>query len=212
MPTVNPENSQKHFHTLDPEHYPCLYGAFVKQGTRRTYSRGEIIVFQQETINQLGILKQGSAEIHITSSEGDRIIAERFDCGSVLNAASYLDNGPSPADVVATEDCTVIFLPYKYLRREPELNIEATRLVAHCSVRLYRLLERLFSSAMLLPLEERVVRRLRTLKGEQGQVRITAEKMAAYLGVSKYKIHRILKKLESEGALTTGYGVVTLHC
>ncbi len=39
---------------------------------------------------------------------------------------------------------------------------------------------------------------------------ITAEKLASYLGVSKYKVHRALNELEKENRIVNTYGSVTL--
>jgi len=167
-------------------------------------------VFQAEKTQSLGLIDSGTVEIHITSVDGDTYIAEQIEAGSVLNGVSYLDAEPSPADVIAKTKCAVRFLPYKMLRNNSILDVEATKLTAYTAAKLYRLAERLFTNAMLLPLRDRIIRRLTSLSNENAQVKITAEKLAIYLGVSKYKVHRLFKILESEGLIKCDYGLVTL--
>ena len=201
----------EHFCSLLTEQdYPNLYTAFMKNAVAKRFEPGEVIVFQEETLQRLGYLSAGEAEIHLTSFEGDTIIAERFPPGSLLNAPRYIDGKGSPADVIAVKPCTVLFLPYRMLRSDSILDAETLRLAAHTTAVLYRLTEKVYRAAMLLPLKERIIHRLFLLKDENNSVDITAEKLASYLGVSKYKIHRSLNELEKESRIVNTYGSVTL--
>lgn len=201
----------EHFTSILTERdYPNLYAAFMKNAVAKRFEAGEVIVFQEETSQRLGYLSAGDAEIHLTSFEGDTIIAERFPPGSLLNAPRYIDGKGSPADVIAVKPCTVLFLPYRILRSDPTLDAETLRLAAHTTAALYRLAEKVYRAAMLFPLKERIIHRLFLLKDESNSVEITAEKLASYLGVSKYKIHRALNELEKEKRIVNTYGSVTL--
>ena len=195
---------------LSEQSYPHLYQAFMKNAVAKRFEAGEIIVFQEETTQRLGYLASGDAEVHITSFEGDTIIAERFSPGSLLNGPRYIDGKASPVDVIAIQPCTVLFLPYRMLRSDPVLDAETLRLVAHSAAALFRLAEKAYRAAMLLPLKERIIHRLFLLKDENNNIDITAEKLAHYLGVSKYKIHRSLNELEKEKRIVNTYGSVTL--
>lgn len=191
--------------------YPALYRAFHQKGKRLRFNQGQIIVAQNQTLDYLGILIEGTAEAYITSATGDTYIAEQLPTGWVFNAACYLDDGKAPAEAIAAEDCILLTLPYSFLRRDPILHAEATQLVAHNVVQLYRIAENLFTSAMLLSLDTRILKRLNRLKDDKNQVTITTDKLANYLGVSKYKVYRELKKLEQQGCISTGYGSITLN-
>lgn len=177
---------------------------------RKTYKAGEQIVFQNVELDRMGFILSGEAEIEIVSDDGDLLIPEKFASNSLINAVAFIDGCISPAAVVAVTDCTVLFIPYSKLRSDVELCHEATSIAGLCAASLYRIAEKLLSTALLLPLNERVLQRLERLKDEGNQVSITAEKLASYLAVSKHKVHRVLKNLEEEGLIINTYGSVQL--
>ncbi|MGR5063261.1 Crp/Fnr family transcriptional regulator [Photobacterium sp. DNB22_13_2] len=201
----------EHFTSIFTEHdYPRFHAAFMKSAVVKRFNAGDVIVFQEDNTQRLGYVTSGEADIHMTSFEGDTIIAERFPAGSILNAPRYIDGKSSPVDVIAVEPCTVHFLTYRVLKSDPVLDAETIRLVAHCSAGLFRIAEKVYRAAMLLPLKERIIHRLFLLMDENNSVEITAEKLASYLGVSKYKVHRALNELEKENRIVNTYGSVTL--
>lgn len=195
---------------LNENAYPNLYKAFMVTPLKKLYQAGEQIVFQNDELDRMGYLLSGEAEIQIVSADGDLLIPERFTAQSLINAVAFIDGRLSPAAVVATTDCTVLYLPYSKLRSDVELKREATLIAGLCAASLYRIAENLLSSALLLPLKERVLLRLERLKDEGDQVTITAEKLASYLAVSKHKVHRVLNSLEEEGLIVNTYGSVKL--
>jgi len=69
----------------------------------------------------------------------------------------------------------------------------------------------------LLPLEERVLRRLQLLAQGYGsrdvarrRVRVAQEVLARMLGVSRQSVNKALKQLEARGALRLHYGEIEL--
>ncbi|MBM7037163.1 Crp/Fnr family transcriptional regulator [Vibrio ulleungensis] len=195
---------------LNAERFPRIVELFLQSAIKKSYQAGETIVFQNQQLDHLGLLQHGEAEIEIISFEGDMLIAEKFFAGTVLSAAAFLDGKTSPAAVVAATQCTVLFVPYSKLRQDPALNSEAVLLAGLCAAGLYRMAEQLMSSSLLLPLKERVMQRLTRLNREDGEVIITAEKLATYLAVSKHRVHRILNDLEKEQRIENSYGAVRL--
>ncbi|USD68025.1 cyclic nucleotide-binding domain-containing protein [Vibrio sp. SCSIO 43136] len=195
---------------LNQQAYPTLYQAFQGDAVRKKYQAGEQLVTQDDSLEQMGFLLSGEAEIEIVSADGELLIAEKFFPNSLLNAVSFIDGRTSPATLVAVSDCVVLYLSYAKLRSEPQLNLEATLIAGLCAASLYRISEKLLSASLLLPLEERIMIRLQRLKDEDNSVSITAEKLAAYLAVSKHRVHRSLKLLEEKGSIINTYGSVQL--
>lgn len=207
----SPSASLTHFSKiLDAHTYPNVHQEFHSGAVIKHYKSGETIVYQNEAIDKLGCLTNGDAEIEILSADGEMLIAERFFSGSLLNAVSFIDGQSSPATVVAVSDCSVAFVSYSKLRSSPALHTEATQLAGLCAAALYRMAEQLLSTSLLLPLKDRVLLRLQKLKQNDGEVTITAEKLAAYLAVSKHRVHRVLNELEKENRIINTYGSVTL--
>jgi CRP-like cAMP-binding protein len=195
---------------LSEDLYPALYKSFMTTPHRKTYKAGEQIVFQHVELDKMGFIVSGEAEIEIVSDDGDLLIPEKFTSNSLINAVSFIDGCSSPAAVVAVSECTVLFIPYSKLRADADLCREATLIAGLCAASLYRIAEKLLSTALLLPLSERVLQRLERLKTEGNQVSITAEKLASYLAVSKHRVHRVLNSLEQEGLIVNTYGSVQL--
>ncbi|BEU01539.1 hypothetical protein OAG1_03390 [Agarivorans sp. OAG1] len=195
---------------FDEAQFPLLALALQTSAVRKTFRAGDTIVFQNEAIDRLGYLTEGEAEIEILSVDGEMLIAEKFVSGSLLNAVSFLDGKTSPATVVAVSECTVLFLAYSKLRSEANLEHEAKLLSGLCAAALYRMSEQLLSTSLLMPLKQRVLLRLQSLKQLDDEVLITAEKLAAYLAVSKHRVHRVLKELEKDSKIINTYGAVKL--
>ncbi|MGR5092757.1 Crp/Fnr family transcriptional regulator [Vibrio maritimus] len=195
---------------FDEKQYPHLHLAFKNIATRKRYQAGETIVFQDEEINKLAYVVSGEVEVEMLSEEGEILIAERFLPGSLLNAVAYIDGLTSPSSVVSLSEAEVLFIPYNKLRSDPQLNLEASKLSGMCAAALYRIASELLATSLLLPLKERILIRLRSLKEENDEIPITAEKLAAYLVVSKHRVHRVLNELESEKLIINTYGSVKL--
>ncbi|MGL6258686.1 Crp/Fnr family transcriptional regulator [Vibrio sp. WXL210] len=195
-------------HIFSAEEYPLLHRQFETEAIRKVFEPGEQLVYQQEPLKRMGYLVKGQAEIEVVSADGGLLAAGIVSHGCILNAPAYLDGQRSPVALIAKQRCEVLFLSYKKLRLEPQLDREATLLAGICATYLYRFCERLLTSALMLSLKEQVIQWLIRLQGDSDSVTITAEKLATHLVVSKHKIHRALKELEKEGRIENAYGTV----
>lgn len=195
---------------LDPDRYPAVYQQFLTLGHLKHYSKGERIFHRGEQSDRLGILLQGSAESELTGEDGSLMVFERMGEGAQLAGGSFIDGEPTPFDVIACEPCQICFLPFKLLRHSPELEKETILYVSVFITKLLRMSAQLHTSAMMLPLSDRLMHRLARLKNQDNQVEITKEKLAAYLSVSKYKITQSLKDLEQQQLIQIRAGVITL--
>ncbi len=196
---------------LDPERFPAFYQALLTQGKTRRYATGSALHRQGEQLKRIGIMLEGSTEAEFTTIDGNRLIAERLHAGIQLGGANFIDGQGAPCDMVALEPCLEIYLPYSTIRASEQLTHEVNLQIAVYMTSLFRTTAHLFTSSNLQPLRERILRRLHTLKDNDNRVEITAEKLAAYLSVSKYKVHRVLNEMEQEGLLKNSYGVVVLQ-
>lgn len=197
------------------DEYPLLHRQFETEVTRKVFEPGEQLIYQQEPLTRMGYLVRGEAEVEVVSADGGLLAAGIISQGCMLNAPAYLDGQRSPVTLVAKQRCEVLFVSYKKLKADPQLDREATRLAGMCAVNLYRLCERLLTSALLLSLKEQVIQWLIRLQDDNDSVAITAEKLATHLVVSKHKVHRALKELErgaDRKCLWYGKGIQTMNC
>ena len=83
-------------------------------GARRgTYKKGEYVFHQGEHVTDITLLVEGSLHIQKDDYWGNRSILGEISAGEMFGEAYAYDSGAMLNDVVAVEDCTVIFLDVK---------------------------------------------------------------------------------------------------
>lgn len=78
----------------------------------RSYSRDEVVAFEEDPCSALGIVASGSIHIQRIFPSGKLITLETFGPGdSFGEALVFADSGAYPATLVAKEDASVLFVP-----------------------------------------------------------------------------------------------------
>ncbi len=78
----------------------------------RTYARGQVVGFEEDPCEAVGIVASGSIHIQRIFPSGKLITIETFQAGdSFGEALVFSDRGTYPATLVAREDTQVLFVP-----------------------------------------------------------------------------------------------------
>ena len=81
------------------------------QAKKQQYKKGDYIFHQGEPLHSLAVLVEGSLHIQKDDYWGNRSIINILNAGDMFGEASITPNSDTlPNDVVATHDCTILFL------------------------------------------------------------------------------------------------------
>ena len=195
--------------------------AIAKVAISRSYSKGSIIILAEEEGDTLFIISLGQVKVSIVSEDGREAILALLGEGAVFGELSLLDGKPRSANVVATEATNLYmvrrsdFLQLVY--KVPQI---AVGLLAELASRL-RKTDRKIEGLALLDVTSRISETLLQLADEQGEEQKTGimlrnrpshQQLANMAGTTRETVSRVLKRLESQGYITTrGRSIIMLR-
>ena len=195
--------------------------AIAKVAISRSYSKGSIIILAEEEGDTLFIISQGQVKVSIVSEDGREAILALLGEGAVFGELSLLDGKPRSANVVATEDTNLNMVRrsdfLQLLYKVPQI---AVGLLAELASRL-RKSDRKIEGLALLDVTSRISETLLQLADEQGEEQKTGimlknrpshQQLANMAGTTRETVSRVLKRLESQGYITTrGRSIIMLR-
>lgn len=177
----------------------------------RTFGKDSVIILAEEEGDTLFIIKEGEVKVSIVSEEGREVILSMMSAGAVFGELSLLDGKPRSANVVATEDTSLIMLRrtdfVQLIFKVPQI---ATALLAELASRL-RKTDRQIEGLALLDVTSRISETLLQLASEKGveseagvviKSRPTHQDLANMSGTTRETVSRVLKRLENQGYIT----------
>jgi CRP/FNR family transcriptional regulator len=169
------------------------------------FSRGEMILWQDEACKGLFILRCGSVKLFKTSPQGRELIVTVLYEGATFNEVPVFDGGDNPINVAALEESQIwvldpqvvrdIMYQYPQLCKAIVLNLSRNlrnmvNVIEELSF--YQVTNRLARLICQTPPEQ--------LVDESGK-RLTQDQMAARLGTVREVVARSLRELERCGAI-----------
>ena len=195
--------------------------AIAKVAISRSYSKGNIIILAEEEGDTLFIISQGQVKVSIVSEDGREAILALLGEGAVFGELSLLDGKPRSANVVATKATNLYMVRrsdfLQLLYKVPQI---AVGLLAELASRL-RKTDRKIEGLALLDVTSRISETLLQLADEQGEEQKTGimlknrpshQQLANMAGTTRETVSRVLKRLESQGYITTrGRSIIMLR-
>jgi CRP/FNR family transcriptional regulator/CRP/FNR family cyclic AMP-dependent transcriptional regulator len=195
--------------------------AIAKVAISRSYRKGSIIILAEEEGDTLFIISQGQVKVSIVSEDGREAILALLGEGAVFGELSLLDGKPRSANVVATEATNLYMVRrsdfLQLLYKVPQI---AVGLLAELASRL-RKTDRKIEGLALLDVTSRISETLLQLADEQGEEQKTGimlrnrpshQQLANMAGTTRETVSRVLKRLESQGYITTrGRSIIMLR-
>lgn len=203
--------------------FAALPGAVIDEladsAQRRKLVDGELLYCLGDQPTGLFGIVSGRIRICSTSAEGKELTATFFEAGDWLGEISIFDGLPRLSDAVAVGDTDVIVLSraiiHGLLERQPELYAPFVRILC----RKLRLAMEGLSDLMLLPLSQRLTKRLLTLAQDYGRehedgilidLHLPQDELGRLLGASRQSVSKELKVLEREGLVKLAYGRIVI--
>ena len=176
----------------------------------KDYSKGSLVFGQEEPGDALFIIAKGRVKIVLYGESGKEITLSFFRKGDFFGEMSLLDDMPRSANVVTTEDSTLLILKRddfkKHLVENPTT---AVNVLAELSKRL-RKADEIIGNLALLDVYGRVARVLIDLgekdgeKVEDGMLirkRPTQQDIASMVSTSRETVSRALNEFQKRGLL-----------
>lgn len=186
---------------------------------RRQLKDGELLYRHGDQPTGLFGIVKGRIRICSTSPEGKELTATFFEAGDWLGEISIFDGLPRLSDAIAFGDSEVLVISRQailaLLERQPELYAPFVRILC----RKLRMALEGMSDLMLLPLSQRLAKRLLALARDYGKahgegvlidLHLPQDELGRMMGASRQSVSKELKLLERAGLLKLAYGQIII--
>ncbi|MDN2483076.1 Crp/Fnr family transcriptional regulator [Vibrio agarivorans] len=190
--------------------YPLLNSALLDKGSTKTVKAGQFLFRQGDHPGQLSVVLTGWVEFSYIDLEGNYVIVERTTAGQWYGDGNFVDGQAVPYSALVLNDVTVLSLPHPLIRADKKLEAEVYRLIANNAVARLRIMYRKFDSIATLPIEQRILERLEQLRGASNVIEITHDELASYIGTSRHKVSRAMKRLDNDNKIKQLYKKVEI--
>jgi len=191
-----------------------LKAKLVEYSIVKTYQAGEIILNENAHIRSIPIVNRGAIRVMRTEKDGREILLYYIKAGEscIMSFLGGLHNETSKVRAEVEEDAEILFLPIEkvssLMREYPEWLDYIFKLYHK---RFEELLE-VINAVAFKKVDERLLLLLNKkaeLLGNKTIV-VTHEQLANELGTARVVVSRLLKQLETTGAVKLGRNKVTL--
>jgi CRP/FNR family cyclic AMP-dependent transcriptional regulator len=191
----------------------------VASSQKRKYSRGSIVVHQDDVGDESYLIMIGKVKVIVTHTGGEEIILNILKSGDFFGEMAVFDNMPRSATVVADEDCELLIISREnitdLIKRNPQI---AFKLLEDMSIRLREADEQI-SGLTHLDSQGRVAQTLLKLSKEADMItdegyqvfpKPPIKDIAAMSGTSHETVSRLLSELVNKGiiGLTEEYIII----
>jgi CRP/FNR family cyclic AMP-dependent transcriptional regulator len=172
--------------------------------TRRSASRGSIIVAAGDPTDSLYIILSGRFKVMMSDAEGKEVILAILSGGEFFGEMGLVDDAPRSASVVAIEPCELLVLTRRDFKKCMAENADMAMGVMRGLVRRLREADRKIGSLALLDVYGRVARLLldmaETVDGQKMVTkRLPKQDIAKMIGASREMVSRVMKDLQTGG-------------
>ena len=172
--------------------------------TRRSASRGSIIIAAGDQTDALYIILSGRFKVMMSDAEGKEVILAILSGGEFFGEMGLVDDAPRSASVVAIEPCELLVLTRRDFKKCMAENADMAMGVMRGLVRRLREADRKIGSLALLDVYGRVARLLldmaETVDGQKMVTkRLPKQDIAKMIGASREMVSRVMKDLQTGG-------------
>lgn len=208
-----------------PEFHECLQDlpanvalALTKVASKRQWHRGDVILRQGAKQSSVVICEKGRFAAMVAGPDGSDTLLRFLLSGELVGLPSVLAGTPAPSSVVASTDAETLHIErnefISVLTRFPEGAIGIAVLLSHRLSELFRFVEMTSNRS----LGDRVNYALRRLGRRNGEARkdgttrlkVTQNEIATAAGASRQRVHLELKRLQTQGLISLGYGEIVI--
>lgn len=172
--------------------------------TARGYQRGEVIAFEDDPCDAIGVVLSGSVHIQRIYPSGKVVVLETVrEAESFGEALLFADSGAYPATLIAHDDTRLVFISradaLEWMRRSPVFLSNVLRSLSNRIL----LLNRRIKGLSLGSVRQRVANYILEEAAKQKSTRLTLawsrDELASALGIPRPSLSRELAAMKTEG-------------
>lgn len=173
-----------------------------------TLQTGEALFDQGEFDDRLYILDEGLLEVSVLSAGGRRLALNQLQAGSVFGEIAILDPGPRTARVEALKPSRLRALRHGALMSGIAKNPDLAELMLGLAGRRLRWLSTQVEEQVFLAPSARLASKILFLMDEAQQIRMSQEKLAEFVGVTREVVSKTLAEWRREGFVKLSRGKI----
>ncbi|MCC6210401.1 MAG: Crp/Fnr family transcriptional regulator [Burkholderiales bacterium] len=184
--------------------------------TRRSATRGTVIMAAGDPIDSLYIVISGRLKVMMSDAEGKEVILSLIGPGEYFGEMGLIDDSPRSASVVSIEPCELLAVSKRDFKKCLAESAEMAAAVMRGLVRRLREADRKIGSLALLDVYGRVARLLLDMSELQNGQRVVAKRLpkqdiAKMIGASREMVSRVMKDLQMGGYIETRGSTIVLR-
>ncbi len=191
-----------------------LKAKLIEYSIVKTYQAGDVILNENVQIRSIPIVNHGAIRVMRTEKDGREILLYYIKAGEscIMSFLGGLHNDTSKVRAEVEEDAEILFLPIEkvsaLMREYPEWLDYIFKLYHK---RFEELLE-VINAVAFKKVDERLLLLLNKKAELSGSktITVTHEQLASELGTARVVVSRLLKQLETTGAVKLGRNRITL--
>lgn len=201
------------------EHNQDWQKALQSFGRVRTIATGDLILFQGEAVEHIGIIISGRASARINTERGDETWVDRFGVDDFFGHISLLTESPIDFEIKAETDVKALFVPvqkFEELLSSDKIfsTVLARDLAARLSIMMNRLVEAVTLSSPGRVCAE-LLRRSRPIGIDPDTLIIRPTpvfvELAVHINSTRETVSRTVNKLLKSGILSRQPGALLIH-
>jgi len=182
----------------------------LELGMQEVKLRKGKVLFQEHAFPKgMYILRKGKVKIYQTNKEGREQIMHIYTKGELLGHRPLISQEPYAVSAMTLEACTFHFIPREHFLKTINNSSELTRLLMLSFCREYAIWLNIIKVFAQCPVKARVALILLVLhekykvKGKAGEINLSRDDLAGYVGTVKETLVRVLQEFKKKDFIRT---------
>lgn len=179
----------------------------------RRFARDEVIFHRDDPASHLYVIVAGTVKISLPDENGREVVVAIERGGDEFGELALFDDSPRSATVTALTETECLLLARKDFMEALDRNHEAMRKMLGLLAQMVRRSSGRVEDLVFLDLPGRVAKCLIDLSeaGGKGEIELTQEDLAAFVGATRVSVNRVLADLEKRKAISIGRRHIKVH-
>jgi CRP/FNR family cyclic AMP-dependent transcriptional regulator len=186
-----------------------LFSRLEKLGREKTFQPGEVLFYQESTINEIYAIKTGLVELSSAYLTGKRKIFAYCTDGVILGEMALFHPYENINEAVALEKSQIIVIDIEKLKNEFFRDKELVIFLFNSLSEKMKVTTKHLRIMMLDSITARIAYVL--LDFHREEVRLTHDDIAALVKCSRISVTRHIKELVGEGIINSGRGKIVIN-
>jgi len=172
----------------------------------KRFARDEVIFHRDDPASHLYVIVAGTVKIALPDENGREVVVALERGGDEFGELALFDDSPRSATVTALAETECLLLARKDFMEALDRNHDAMRKMLGLLAQMVRRSSGRVEDLVFLDLPGRVAKCLLDVSeaGGKGEVDLTQEDLAAFVGATRVSVNRVLADLEKRGAISIG--------